>query len=71
MTNENVGKKIMKKNVNDRPPNFRNKNGELYLVRCFICEPSRGRENWAMAVSSGQCTWCGWREKADEISSRN
>jgi len=27
----------------------------VYMVRCFQC----GRENYAMAVRSGQCAWCG------------
>lgn len=60
----------MENNPNDRPPNFRNKSGKLYLVRCFVCEPTRGRENWAMAVATGQCTWCKWSE-SHEISSGN
>lgn len=42
--------------------NFRDKNGNLYLVRCYACEPERGRENYAMSVASGQCAWCGWKE---------
>ncbi len=67
MTNENVEEK---KNVNDRPPNFRNKDGILYIVRCFACEPSYGKENWAMAVATGQCCWCKWSE-AHEVSSGN
>ena len=29
--------------------------GKFYMVRCGAC----GRENWAMAVASGQCCWCG------------
>ncbi len=62
MTNENVEGK---KNVNDRSPNFRSDDGHLYLMRCFVC----GRENWAMAVASGQCCWCGWEEQANEVSS--
>ena len=66
MTNENVGEKKTKKNVNDRPPNFRHEDGSLYLMRCFVCEPNRGSENWAMAVSSGKCAWCGWEEKTHE-----
>lgn len=45
----------------DRPPNWR-EDGQLYLVRCFACDKERGKENWAMAVSSGICAWCGWRE---------
>ena len=29
------------------------------LVRCFSCDPVRGKENYAMAVTSGTCAWCG------------
>ena len=28
---------------------------QFYLQRCFDC----GRENWAPAVASGSCAWCG------------
>lgn len=31
-------------------------NGKTYLVRCPKCE----KENYAMAVSSGICAWCGY-----------
>ena len=31
-------------------------NGKTYLVRCPKCK----RENYAMAVSSGVCCWCGY-----------
>jgi len=34
---------------------FLTKDGKLYLKRCFDC----GRENYAMAVPSGICAWCG------------
>lgn len=47
----------------DRPPNFR-ENGQLYLVRCFECGGEQGRENYAPAVPTGQCAWCGWCESA-------
>jgi hypothetical protein len=49
------------KKVNDRPPNF-TQDGKFYLVRCFVCDSRYGRENWAMAVASGKCCWCGWSE---------
>jgi len=48
--------------IQDKSPNFRNAEGKLFLVRCFICDPKRGRENWAPAVASGICAWCGWGE---------
>ena len=38
---------------------FRGDGGKLYVVRC----PSCGRENWAPAVATGECAWCGWTEK--------
>lgn len=51
----------------DRPPNFR-KDGELYLVRCYACGGKHGRENYAMAVASGQCAWCGWKENVTSVA---
>lgn len=47
---------------NDQPPNYRNDEGYLCIVRCFVCEPEHGRENWAPAVAQGYCSWCGWTE---------
>lgn len=35
---------------------------KVFLVRCPKC----GRENWAMAVSSGECCWCGYNANKDE-----
>lgn len=43
----------------DRPPNFRD-GDRLFLVRCYRCEPERGRENYALAVAGGFCARCGW-----------
>ncbi len=48
--------------LQERPPNFRSEDGRLFLVRCFACDIDHGVENWAMAVASGQCAWCGWQE---------
>lgn len=44
--------------------NFIGTDGNLYLVRCMNCNDigERGRENYAPAVSSGQCAWCGWSD---------
>lgn len=53
---------LIKKSIQDRPPNFRGLNEELFLVRCFVCEPNQGRENYMSMVASGQCTFCGWKE---------
>lgn len=35
---------------------FFDEKGRAYLVICPKC----GKENWAMAVASGVCTWCGY-----------
>lgn len=29
--------------------------GKVFMIRCFEC----GRENYALAVASGKCAWCG------------
>lgn len=52
--------------IQDRPPNFRDESGHLFLVRCFNCESERGRENYALAVAVGVCPECGWRDKGSE-----
>lgn len=36
-------------------------NGKTYLVRCPKC----GKENYALAVSSGVCCWCGYDANKD------
>lgn len=53
-------------NLNDRPPNFRQSDGRLVLIRCFNCDPDIGRENYLLATWSGQCAWCDWREEVGE-----
>ena len=55
----------MANSIQDRPPNFRGGDGKLYLVRCFACDKDIGVENYTMAVASGQCSWCGWKEDKD------
>ena len=57
-------KMVNKDAKQDRHPNFRDAERKLFLVRCFACsEDERGRENYAMAVASGECAWCGWKEE--------
>lgn len=34
---------------------YRSEDGTICMIRCFHC----GQENYAPAVSSGQCAWCG------------
>ena len=58
--------KIKEKCVQERSPNFRDKDGKLFLVRCFVCDPENGRENWLPGVASGKCAWCGWEENYKE-----
>lgn len=48
--------------IQDQKANFRDKEGKLFLVRCYACESRIGRENYAPAVASGTCAWCGWSE---------
>ena len=61
--------KQISKEIQFQKPNFV-ENGELYLMRCYKCDPENGRENWAPYVATGQCAWCGWKEevKDDENS---
>lgn len=49
----------------NRHPNFR-VDGQLYLVRCFSCDPVMGRENYIPATATGRCAWCGWEESGHE-----
>lgn len=58
------------KTIQDRHPNFRDEKGKLYLVRCFACGGGNGTENYLPAVASGQCAFCGWKEKNESFSIR-
>lgn len=53
------------KSSQEKGANFRDSKGNLYLVRCYVCEPERGRENYGPAVSTGNCAWCGWSEEVE------
>jgi hypothetical protein len=55
--------KVNKEVNQNQSPNFRDKKGNLYLVRCFACGGEMGKENWAVVVATGTCAWCGWKEK--------
>ena len=52
--------------IQDRGPNFRGERGDLFLIRCYACNPERGTENYGLAVIDGICAWCGWRETKEE-----
>lgn len=41
---------------------FISSEGKIFLERCFQC----GRENYAMAVASGICVWCGFDANEEE-----
>jgi hypothetical protein len=43
-------------------PNFIDSTGQLYLVRCMRCT----NENYAPAVGTGVCVWCGWKVEDGE-----
>ena len=48
------------KNLIERHPNFRVE-GQLYLVKCPRCL----QINYSIAVASGQCAWCYWKEEEE------
>lgn len=48
------------KTIQDREPNFRDEQNNLFLVHCFNCDYEFGRENYSSVVSCGYCNWCGW-----------
>jgi ribosomal protein L37E len=35
---------------------YKDDDGTVCMIRCFQC----GRENWAPAVATGHCAWCGF-----------
>ena len=41
---------------------FLTKSGKQFLVRCHEC----GKENYAPAVASGCCAWCGYDANATQ-----
>ena len=38
----------------------------ICMIKCFEC----GKENWAMAVATGQCAWCGYNPNVISIRSK-
>lgn len=36
---------------------------QVYLTHCPKCE----MENWAPGVASGQCAWCGYKGKMEDV----
>lgn len=43
---------------------FKGDNQRWYLVRCHNCK----MENWAPAIATGICCWCGYDDNQREIS---
>lgn len=56
------GKKISRHEQLKNKANWE-EDGQLYLVRCMNCGNSKGTENWALAVSTGHCAFCGWKDE--------
>lgn len=42
--------------LNGKYVGYETKLGSVGLQRCPECS----KENWAIAVTSGRCSWCGW-----------
>ena len=42
---------------------WKNDKGTISMNRCFKC----GKENYAYAVTSGQCAWCGYEATEADV----
>lgn len=45
-----------------KPPNYKDERGNVCLVCCTQCNA----ENYATAVTSGICAWCGFNANAQQ-----
>ncbi len=45
--------------LEDFKENFRDQEGYAFVRRCPACR----LENWAPAVATGKCNWCGWKDR--------
>jgi len=52
-------------NVQRQHPNFV-EGDRFFMVRCFVCDPEHGKENYLPAVASGQCAWCGAKVEIED-----
>lgn len=43
---------------------YKDKSGKICMIRCFSC----GRENYALAVATGCCAFCGHDANAEETT---
>lgn len=48
-----------------RGPNFIDY-GDFYLIRCFQCNPLKGKMNKKQYIQRGVCAWCGWSAEKDD-----
>lgn len=56
--------KMTNKNIQKRNGfGFLSKDDNFCMIRCFEC----GKENYAMAVMSGCCAWCGYDANQVEV----
>lgn len=56
---------INEKRSENRGYSFQSKEGgSWYLVRCHQC----GKENYAMAVATGICAWCGYDDNKIQLN---
>jgi ribosomal protein L37E len=39
---------------------------KIYMTKCPKC----GKENYAMAVASGQCSWCSYKATKEDVGKR-
>ena len=43
---------------------WKGENGNFFMVRCPKCE----KENYALNVASGICTWCGYEATEKDLN---
>lgn len=53
----------MSEEVSRRGYVWRASDGKLFMQHCPECR----LENWAMAVASGECAWCGYKAKEEDV----
>ena len=47
--------------IKDAGVGYKDSDGTICMIRCFKC----GRENYALAVSTGKCAFCGYDPNKD------
>lgn len=59
-----VGALLVNRNIRPKPEARMSK---IFMVRCVKCRA----ENWAPAVASGQCAWCGYEANEEDVKKEN